>query len=119
MYKLIDPDLIRQRIEEWELELFIEIFNIFKESYHKNMEEIAEVVRIRDFKGIKDKVHPLKTNFKYFCDEYSEFIKNTQELENKGDRKESAGLDQLHDYFARHADLAYNELEQFVKEFTK
>lgn len=119
MYKLIDTVLINQRIEEWEFEFFIEIFNMVKESYHKNMKEIAEVVINRDFKGIKEKVHPMKTIFKYFCDENSEFIVKTQELEDKGDRKESAGLEQLHDYFARHADLAYNELEQFVKEFTK
>ncbi len=119
MYKIIDPVLINQRIEEWEAELFIDIFNLFKESYYEKMEQIAEVVRKRDFKGIKEKVHPMKSNFKYFCNNTCEFIEKTQELENKGDRKESEGLDQLHDYFAKNADLAFNELEQFVKEFSK
>jgi len=118
MYKLINPNLINSRVDEWgSKEMVIEIITMLKGEYNDKIVSIEKAVTSRDFKGIKELVHSIKSNLYFFLDRTSEFGVKIQELENKGRDSDSSNMDQLFEYFKTNCETTLNELDQFVAVF--
>ncbi len=118
MYKLINPVLINHRAEEWGgKEMVIDIIKMLKIEYDEKIVLIENAIKTRDFKGIKELVHPIKSNFYFFVDRESEFGAKIQELENKGKFVDETNLDQLFSYFKTSSQITLDELDEFIKDF--
>jgi len=117
MYELINPDLIQHRADEWGgNEMVVEIINMLIGEYDDRIVLIEKAVKSRDFKGIKEEVHSIKSNLYFFVEKESGFGTKIQQLENKGRDADANDLDQLFDYFKANSELTMKELSQVIKE---
>jgi len=118
MYKLINPDYInRQFIEQLGRETYVEIIcDGFKETYKETLAEIEVAVKNRNFKGIKEKVHSIKSNLLFFFDRTSEFGIKIQELEDKGRNEDEKDIEMLFENFKLNCEKTIEELDRFLKE---
>lgn len=118
MYKFIDPTIVETRVEEWGgKDMVIDIVGMLEESFNSGIEEIKQAVAERDFKKIKEMVHPLKSNFYYFFDRNSEFGAKIQEFENKGKNQDPSMLDEYCKIFETNGKLTLEELKEFTSHF--
>lgn len=118
MYKFIDPELIKTRAEEWGgMEMVGEIVSMLDESFHSNLPEIEEAVAKRDLNKIKDLVHPLKSNFYYFFDRYTDFGKKIQEFEDKGKNQDPTMLEEYLQIFSTNGKITLAELKEYTSQF--
>nr|NQU89892.1 hypothetical protein [Bacteroidota bacterium] len=118
MYQLINTDMIGTRVEEWGGEEMVsQIIQMLEDGYNSSIGKIETAVNSRDFKSIKELVHPIKSNFYYFIDKTSPFGLKIQKLEDKGRDEDESELDEFLEYFRLHAEQTLSELKEFTKDF--
>jgi len=121
MYKLINPDQIKQLANDLgDKQEVIQIIDMFLASYNDKMALIENAIKNKNFPGytgLQGYVHDIKSNLYLFLDKETAFGAKIQVLEDKGRYSDETDLEHLFEYFKMNADKTIEELNQFLKEF--
>lgn len=129
MYKLISPSLIKELFAELGGdEMVVEIFGMLKDVYNEKIVIIEEAIKNNNFYGIKEHVHPLKSNLNYFVEKKSEFGIMLQDFEDKGfkgkdiedpEKKRLYASEMKFDQLLQHFKLKCQETFAEIEDYTK
>jgi len=131
MYKLISPSLIKELFAELGGdEMVVTIFSMLKDFYSTEIVVLEEAIKNNNFIGIKESVHPLKSNLNYFVEKKSEFGLMLQDFEDKGFKGKNIEdpemkriyasemkFDQLLQHLKMKCQETFVELEDYTKDF--
>lgn len=117
MYKFIDPETVKERVEEWGEEVLIEIVGILEEEFNSRIDKFRITPGHNDLRYLYEIESPIRKNFCYFINMESVVAKKSFEIKHKVLNNDSTHLQEDLDLIIEYYRLTLEELKEYITHF--